>query len=520
MKPNMAERYVDKYMTHMLKEIATQYMLMSKDDMLQGEISFALDAVTEACGRMEIAGKKTYIVRHMHKHATTSLVIVTYKGNSKTKRVSRVTFNPAYKKKILEELINLTIELNPAYLRELDEAANNSIDIDVASLASYIEATRESLRSAPSQAYEDKLVHNLQIANQLLASVKHADGVAYVDEYWEEIDSGRINGFGISLQRIPKEVRHAALGRCHRYDFKAASYALMTSLALSIDPTIKVAALKDYIKNRASIRKRIAADVGISEEWMKSVFTSIGFGAELIDSPYKSIRAKLGQTSYDRLVVNLEFMQIKLNLDQVSKTIDKHFPSAGFDLCGTTYNPINPKDGKKRSRNQKLAWIYQCLESHALALFAHSIPSNYKKLLLVHDCIYLDKPLPAQHIADIKWKLDQAYPLLNFEHEAIIPIHAAKDHGMHERQLLLNEQVHRQQLAAEEERAKHWVPGADSIVTMSPIAAPAAAAETREQYEARRRNQFLLDVARAEDADGDEQQQDGYFSEPYFKGKA
>ena len=450
MKPNMADRYVDKYVTAVIAEIATQYMLTDKDD-ITDEISFAADKVNTATGRTKASGKTEYIYSMMQACPSTSLVIETYKGNSLTHRVSKVVFNPRYKKGIMDELRSMTIELNPQYLQDLDDKANNSVAVDVETLGSYIEHTRQALSNPPSQAYADKLLRNLLVANQLLAQVKEQDSTHWVDEYWEQIDSGRIQGHGISLQRISKEVRHAALGRCHRYDFKAASYALMTSLALQLDPAIKVVVLKDYIKNRSFIRKRIAKDIGISEGWMKSIFTSIGFGAELKDNPYNSIRGMLGQEKYHKLLCNFEFMSIKQQLDQVSTTIHKNsaFPDAGFKFLGRTYTQINPKDGKKRTKNQKLAWIYQCMESHALGLFVDMVPDACKIKLMVHDCLYMQRPLATQHFADIHWKLSQSYPLLTFEHDAIVPIHAEGFTGHAEREMQQQEQDHKLHIASE-----------------------------------------------------------------------
>ena len=472
MKPNMINRYVDKYVNAVMAEIATQYMLMNKDDMTS-EMSFAADKVNAASGRANIANKSVYIYSMMQAFQTTSLILETYTGNSISHRVSKVVFNPKYKKGIMEELRSMTVELNPQYLQELESKANNSVDVDVETLGSYIEHTRQALINPPSQAYADKLMRNLQVANQLLAQVKEQNGMHYVDEYWEQIDSGRIQGHGISLQRVSKEVRHAALGRCHRYDFKAASYALMTSLALQLDPTIKVDVLKDYIKNRSPIRKRIAKDIGISEEWMKSIFTSIGFGAALKDNPFNSIRGMLGQEKYHKLICNFEFLSIKHQLDQVSDTIHKHgtFPDTGFVLLGRTYTQINPKDGKKRTKNQKLAWIYQCLESHALGLFVGMVPTGYKIKLMVHDCLYLEQPLPAHHLADIKWKLSQTYLLLNFEHEAIVPIHAEGFVGRAEREMRQREREHSQHIAVEHLAAQDYTPLPEAV-SAAPFVAP------------------------------------------------
>lgn len=431
--------------------------MIKKEDIEKGEMEFAVERVYAACGQIATDKGRFRVWTVMQAHPSTSLVIVTYKGNSLSGRVSKVTFNLNYKKDIMEELQSLAIALNPDYLDELDAKSNNSVDIDVASLASFLEATRDAISRSPNKALDEKLTRDLLITNALIDRAKEQDGIVWVDEYWEQIDSGRIHGHGLSLQRVSKEVRHAALGPCHRYDFKACSFALMTDLALSIDPTLKVAALKDYVKQRAVIRKRIAGDIGISEEWMKTVFTSLGFGAELKDNPFNSIRGKLGHEKFAALMANTEFALIASALKQVSDTIHKHFPNAGFELCGRTYKPVD-KDGKKRNKNQKLAWIYQCMESHALGIFTALIPENYKVKLLVHDCIYTEKRLPAQHIADIKWKLSNVYPTLNFEHDEIFPIHAAKDHGKKEREQLAAEYAHKQFIAQQEEIAKDYVP--------------------------------------------------------------
>ncbi|TDK63706.1 hypothetical protein [Sapientia aquatica] len=449
----MALRYVDKYVAAVMSEIAKRFMLMSSDEVSDGEMNFSAKSVDNASGRYKISGRTGYVYHLMQEHPATSLIISAYKGNSVTHRVSRVIFNPIYKKEIMEELGSLIIECEPKRLKELQDLANHSVEIDPESLASYIKQTKLSLKNRKGQAYDEKLLRNLQIANQLQVLVRDNNGVAYLDEYWDEIDSGRIHGHGLSLQRIPKEVRHAALGRCYRYDFKAASYALMTSFARQIDPTLKTGALQDYIKNRSVIRRRIAKDIGISEEWMKEIFTSVGFGAQLKDNPYNSIRKKIGQEKYHKLLCNAEFMCIKSQLDQVSAVILNSLGKGDFELFGKTYAEINPKDKTKRTKNQKLAWLYQCLESGALNMFVNMIPENYKIKLLVHDCAYLDKPLSAQQIADIKYALMCRYEFLNFEGDAIIPIHASDYVCKYDQDIDRAESDHRAHMVVENSRA-------------------------------------------------------------------
>jgi len=86
-------------------------------------------------------------------------------------------------------------------------------------------------------------------AKHIRESLIEEDGEYLFPEYWEQSDSGRYYGHGTSLQRVSKEVRHAALGRCHMYDVKAASYALLTRVGLAIDPALDVGVLVNYVSS-------------------------------------------------------------------------------------------------------------------------------------------------------------------------------------------------------------------------------------------------------------------------------
>ncbi len=456
MRDILVERYVDKYIGAVMPEIAAQYMRMTSEDVCAGEMSFATDRVSNACGRLDIDRRTKYIYQVMQQHSSTSLVIEICKGNSMTHRVSRVVFNPQFKKEIMEALQSLTVELNPERLHALEEQANVFPIVDPASLASFITQTGRTLgHHGKGAKYEDKLTRSLVIANALQGRIKSLpDNRHYVSEYWEEIDSGRIYGHGLSLQRIPREVRHAMLGECHKYDFKASSYALMTSLAVQIDPTLKVGALTEYIAQRSFIRKRIAKDVGISEEWAKSVFTSLGFGAELKDNPYNAIRSKLGQNKYSILICNEEFSMIAKQLKAVNKVINAAFPNGGFVFYGREYRPLDPKTGSKRTKNQKLAWIYQCLESEALKQFIDL--AGVDPLLAAHDCLYFEQQLPASKTADIAYRLSQQFNLLRFEHEKVMPIHAVEDHGKRDREIEDQVRAHKRNIAEHERQAASY----------------------------------------------------------------
>lgn len=453
LKPYQLTNCVNKYVDVMLRELVTAFTLYNKSIAADGEIQIGMENAKIQAGRIDIDKKTQWIVPMMQADTSTKLLHITFKGN--VGKNSRAVYNMQYKGLIMEELKSLLIELNPKTLKSIEDKANVRIPVNPESLLSFLIQSRRTLSTLhTNDEYAETITRNIRLGTQLMDMIQEEDGKFFVNEYWEEADAGRIYGHGLSLQRLPAEVRHAVLGECHKYDFKASSYALMTGLALSIDPTIKHAALTDYIKYRSAIRKRIAADVGISEKWMKEVFTSLGFGASLKDNPYSSIREKIGKEKFLRLVANTEFATIKEQLDTVRKVISKEFSEDEFEFAGRVYNSLDPVTKIKRSKNQKLAWIYQAMETYALNMFTEKC--NIDIVLTTHDCVYTIQKLPNSFLADMQYCYSQAFPLLTFEHEAIYPIHATEDHGKKTNLITSLINQHKQDIILQEEIARDY----------------------------------------------------------------
>ena len=495
---------VNRYVDAVMQEIAYRFATITSEDIEAAEFSFAADAVNKEIGQSSLNGKRIRVWTLMQLNTQTSLVIGTYKGNSITHRVSKVTLNPRYKKDILNELITNNFTLASAHVETTKEAPNFSIPIDMDALDSYIKNTEQILPTAKTGNYKEKLIRNLLAARRIKVKAEvQDDGTYLVHEYWTQIDSGRIHGHGISLQLASKEVRHAALGRCSKIDFKASSYAILTSIALEINPQLKVEALKSYIKYRAPIRTRIAKKVGVSEDWIKTVFTSLGFGAEVKDNPYNTIRSKLGKEKFNILVANQEFANIKHELDLVRRTILKsdQFSGDEFTLGDFTYKHIDSKTGLKRNKNQKMAWIFQAIERMALEIVINKMPKNFTILLPVHDCLYVKQRLPAHVVLDLKDEMRQLVPLLDFEQELIIPIHAAEDHDKFNLAIEAEESAHKKRIYQEEIKARgHKSEYMDSVHKNE----PGYTNETDAEYEHRRKQQFLRDIQRYEESKEDE----------------
>ena len=446
-KDYLYDRCVNKYLDAMLIAISNALSINHKANFIQRNyFAFSQAKIREEIGT--IGKKQEYIYQMMRDDITTSLIVVVSKGFSKNgiSKLSTVKINEIYKDLVMEELLNLRVEANQKLLDEIEQKANYTVNVDPVSLGSFITKTTETIRTTSiGGAYKEKLLRNLTAARQLQAMIHPADDTnsePYIKERWEQADCGRIYGQGYSLQRMSKEVRHAALGVCHKYDFKASAFALMAGLAQAINPAIRLGSVLDYVKNRQLIRKRIAEQLGISEELVKTIFTALGFGAELKNNQHNAIRGalaaaarmqhdttirleravynNLGAEEFKQLVNNQTFGYIYEELQAINATIIEYFTINELAIGDVTYRETDPKTGKKRNNRQKLAWIYQALESMAMMQFADL--AQQEPLLTTHDCLYFKQKLPASVVVDVTLQLQQTFPFLRFEHEEIYPI--------------------------------------------------------------------------------------------------
>lgn len=424
LKPYQIEKSVSRYITVMLDAIAES---IRKFGFKNDQISLSLDAIAQASGRISIRGKKFQTSVLLNSDRATSLVHVEFPGQ--VGQVARVSLNPAYQLDI--ECALMESSTSKSISGNSGKTPNITTSVDALMLDSFIEKTRQEHAKSvqenlpEKEKYRKKLLKNFLHAKHIKAMLIEQDGEYLFSEYWEQSDSGRCYGHGTSLQRVSKEVRHAALGRCHMYDVKAASYALLTGLALEIDPTLDVGVLVDYVSHRSRIRKDIAADVGITEEKVKEIFTSLGFGAKTANNPYASIRKTLGKAAYSRLMMNDQFVRIRDAMNLVREVIAGHYPDT-FEFRGRHYDSICPRTGETRKKDQKLAWIYQAMEAEAITRFgADAVEAGYQPLLFVHDCVYFKYKLPEAVLAKITNDLQQTFPLLETDHEIIYPIHTA-----------------------------------------------------------------------------------------------
>ena len=137
----------------------------------------------------------------------------------------------------------------------------------------------------------------------------------------------------------------------------------------------------------------------------------------------------------------------------------------------------------------------------ALEIVIKKMPETFTMLLPVHDCLYIKQRLPAHVVLDLKDEIRQLIPLLDFEQELVIPIHAAEDHDKFNLVIDADELAHKQRIALAERQAKGYK---SEIMDSLHQREPDHKNETDAEYENRRKQQFLRDIQRYEESRDDE----------------
>ena len=522
------EKWVNKYVDTMLAAIhKAMFANMNKLRLNASEFSFPKHKVFLAMGRY--GNPQDYIYTLMQKRSETSILLQVSEGfcYANNSQLTVMRFNPIYEELLMQELQDLKLDRNEELMDDLEQTYTHIVDVDVASLRGYINKTKQSIaENKKGMHYKEALLRNLTAAKQLMVMVHEADErnphSAYLLERYETADCGRSYGKGLSLQCMRKEVRHAALGVCHQYDFKACAFAVMAGLAHAINPSLKIGGVLDYVRLRAKIRERIAKEVNVDIKLVKSVITAIGFGAKLRNTQFGAIRRelmlyaqnahdrniwlekadwnKLGEDEYKRLLANQTFIGIYNEFQLINETIINYFDDDGFEINSFVYSKIDPhakrldKFGKRkkasdfRTKAQQLAWIYQALETQAREHFEKL--SGQKALLTTHDCIYFKQKLPVSLKHDILDKLQQTFPYLAFEHTPIYPIADKQTFDGRFAEQIEFEREHKERMKEQEVKSRsHISPNDFSEKYLKPHDV-----KVEYDYETIRREQFLRDV--------------------------
>ncbi len=460
-KESKADKWSKKYVNVIVGELIQGLKFKSSDI---DSIQFRKKEVQKAMG-LVVIDRKDHWLFHYFTNAGINLVQTIQLGF--TGFNSRVKITERYKEMLLDlialKIGSQVVRVSPELVEETIAAANRLIPVNRQSLCDYIERSREQALTSTGN-YKNTIIDGIARATDLLQLIVTDETGEYLPEAYFTADTGREYGRGFSLQCQPKLIRHAALGHCHQYDFQAHSFAVMTSLARMIaansGQTIQTSAIEDYVRYRSRIRQQISTETGIVVDKIKSIFTSLGFGARISASPYTAIRGQVTEEQFELLINNRTFGYIVEELRAVQDLIADHFPATGFDgELGFRYEPVDA-EGHKRNRSQRLAWIYQNLETYTRVKFQDYVRSQtgQEPLLTVHDGVYYLQPIPAEVLVDAQVMLRDEFELVRIEHTPIWPITTNAGYANRHAELDQEQLDHQQRMREQERIARGYQP--------------------------------------------------------------
>lgn len=424
-KPKFRERYATKYVDGILKEL-NKALHRPRSNRFPDQIPFSQSLARLYCKEYVVNRKNKYLFDLFQSSQKTALVLELHKGH--TNYLSMVKINPRYE--------NILLECIGAPQPIVSNKPNKLIKMDLDACYDYRNDVMDRLEQITTKgALRKKLLENKVEITYFLQAAKNISEHYYIEEYWETKDTGREYAKAFpSLQTCAKEVRHAVLGRCWRYDFKACSYAVMLGWAKALKDEhdqLYCGKIEDYIMHRDKIRKAISKETGIKVDVVKQIFTALGFGAKVVNNPFMSIRGHISKAYgapedkqlFDALVNNQTFKFVKEELDMVNKIILKHLDPNDLNDNIRQYHQLTSKN-KLKTDAQKLAWIYQATESLLLERFIEMIKedTNLDPILTVHDCVYYKWPIPNDAWQSAITELRKSFPDLMMEETAIWPI--------------------------------------------------------------------------------------------------
>ena len=187
-----------------------------------------------------------------------------------------------------------------------------------------------------------------------------------------------------NMQGMKKSVREAALGKCYRYDIKSSVFAYMMHVIKTDYPDRKVPHMTELLDHKQYIRKTLATDCLTHTQTtpehklklIKQSLTALSFG-----SNPKSWHSGIAEYIYsesdrDRFAQHPFVQGLLKEIREYQEIIRTLFPKSEYP-------------------GVKLATLcsnhYQSMESYAIRKIITDTATD--PLIVVHDCIYTQKPI-------------------------------------------------------------------------------------------------------------------------------
>ncbi|PKQ78101.1 hypothetical protein [Aeromonas sobria] len=216
----------------------------------------------------------------------------------------------------------------------------------------------------------------------------------------------RLFGVGpLSIQRLPRKIRHKVMADYYEYDLSAACYTILLNLSKdqSVYPTIQ-----QYVKDVKGFRSLIANSTDATVDDVKAVLLHKSFGSSL--SSRSGIAQEISNTIINQLRTNKLYAAFSGELVHLKKELYKLHPEKmeEFKNSRDVYPAGSKKAGQFKGTYSAtyLCWLYQHHERKVIQLIRDEL-TDYDDCLLIHDAIYTKQQLDTVYLETlIKQKLN------------------------------------------------------------------------------------------------------------------
>jgi hypothetical protein len=287
------------------------------------------------------------------------------------------------------------------------------VPVDLKSLGNYIKHNLSKQDSGVSLSYSEALRRNLKHAQKIYMLAEAGDGLLM--QVIKNSVFGRKYYIGPNLQNVPKEVRHAALGKCVEYDIQCSVFAWKLDAyhdcARVRGERVSASYTLEYIDSKTAMRKRLAKVVfGTDDDWavniIKEFITAIGFGARKNAVGYVE-DGVYHRTALNEIITSREKLETALNDPWVDNFINEQavmnkyiLETDGIGEALKQVPELVDRRGALKS-NAAIAYLYQQSERRVLNDML-TVCDGREVLLTVHDCFYVRLKLGNERWAQLR----------------------------------------------------------------------------------------------------------------------
>jgi hypothetical protein len=360
-------------------------------------------------------------------------------------------------------------ELTGDYTLEFADSLFDRVEVDVESLSAYvtwINTKSDKLTDAQKKS-------RTRQAKTIIAIAKLLDGI-----YLQRLKLsafGRTYYTGVSVQSVPKDLRKAMLGNCWEYDVRSSVIAWKMGYGArwiaekkpgaSVREEFK--ATLNFLEDKKDLMHTVRLYTFLEDsnvkrdqqlDLLKQAFTAVSFGARLTTKGWRDTGGTWQNPALVSIIKNPEerarFVKdpsVLAFIQEQNKLDDWLIEQVKKDRPEYLRDPNLQTLSGRPSKAKIVAYLYQNNETHAMDVVRAAVEATGRKIIAnIHDAVVINKRLGAELKAEIEMLLQAK------THNPYWRLGATQYERFNStpKEVLDEEQLHRQRMDAEEEKAQ------------------------------------------------------------------